>query len=572
MRLTGRRASGIPSVQVRIIRKKIEQGAGGGGWRAHTPLRRTALRLPFPASLLALAAIALLLRLLALPPALPELDAANFARALTRFDLAAQSPHAPGYPLYVLATRLFAALGADDLPALVLPGALLGALSVLALGLALAARVGRSGALLAAAIVALAPLAVLTGGAPTSDGAGFAMLTLAAAALLSLRTSSGLAGALGAGLVLGLVLGVRPSFAPIVLPLVVLAPTGLRLATAASLAATGLALLAGLATVVGPAALLGLLQTFLVGHATEWGGTVLVAPSLPTRAAQLAGGLITAGLGLPGPQSFTAARLALAIALTALVVGGLLARPWRATQRARLLLGIALPALAYAAFAFALQNVEKARHALPLLLPIAIALGALVPARVARGATPGQALLDRTPVVAGRLPLPGPGAPARRAAFVVAARRLLPAIVPSVRRQLPALVALALLATTLPLAHAQGTRPSPAARFVAYVRAELPAEGAQYFTGDEGRLLTTQAPWYRAGRPKAAELPEHAARLAAAGVKVFVTSASPGVDALRGRLEPVADFREEPLLRTHGHTITLYRLRSDALAAAGLPR
>src|SRR6218665_2328841 len=74
---------------------------------------------------------------LALPRLLPDLDAVNFARSLRGFDLAAQAPHFPGYPVYVALARGASAAGASEVGALAVPGIILGALALVVLGFAL---------------------------------------------------------------------------------------------------------------------------------------------------------------------------------------------------------------------------------------------------------------------------------------------------------------------------------------------------------------------------------------------------------------------------------------------------
>src|ERR687888_963472 len=91
-------------------------------------------------------------RWFALPPMLPDLDAVNFARALDRFDLVAQAPHFPGYPVYVAMARLVARAGAGDVLALALPGLGLGALAVVALAVVLQLQLAPPGAVAAAVL------------------------------------------------------------------------------------------------------------------------------------------------------------------------------------------------------------------------------------------------------------------------------------------------------------------------------------------------------------------------------------------------------------------------------------
>ncbi|HYX91296.1 MAG TPA: hypothetical protein VE782_07035, partial [Myxococcaceae bacterium] len=116
---------------------------------------------------------------------LPDLDAVNFARALDRFDLVAQAPHFPGYPVYVAMARLVARAGAGDVLALALPGLGLGALAVVALAVVLQLQLAPPGAVAAAVLWTLLPMPVLFGATPGSDGAGVALLVLALAAALA---------------------------------------------------------------------------------------------------------------------------------------------------------------------------------------------------------------------------------------------------------------------------------------------------------------------------------------------------------------------------------------------------
>ena len=114
----------------------------------------------------AAAAMVAAVRWAALPPMLPDLDAVNFSRALNRFDLAAQAPHFPGYPVYVAMARLVAWAGAGEVLALALPGLALGALAVVALVLVLRRHLARPGVVAAAILWTLLPMPVLFGATP----------------------------------------------------------------------------------------------------------------------------------------------------------------------------------------------------------------------------------------------------------------------------------------------------------------------------------------------------------------------------------------------------------------------
>ena len=64
-----------------------------------------------------------LLRAMAAPPLVGDVDSVNFARALVEYDPLHQSPHLPGYPVFIAAARLVREAGVlSDVWALVLPG------------------------------------------------------------------------------------------------------------------------------------------------------------------------------------------------------------------------------------------------------------------------------------------------------------------------------------------------------------------------------------------------------------------------------------------------------------------
>jgi hypothetical protein len=183
----------------------------------------------------------------------------------------------------------------------------------------------------------------------------------------------------------------------------------------------------------------------------------------------------------------------------------------------------------YALWAFVGQNLLKTRHMLPLLVGAALLVAFSVGAAERAGA--GR--------LVGRL----------AGAF-----------------------ALCLLLLSFPLARQQGREASPAAQLVAHVTENFSPEGRFIFTGEEARLFEWYAPQYRAGRlPKGADLGAAAERLAAAGVQVFVTSASPGASEVSARLEPTARFSTDRLIRSHGHELVLYRFRSGSIAGRSAP-
>ncbi len=480
----------------------------------------------FAGALVLLVGAGVVARVLALPRLLPDLDAVNFARSLNGFDLAAQAPHFPGYPVYVAMAHLASAAGASEVLALALPGLVLGGVAIGALGLVLRPYLGALGALVAAALLALLPLPVLFGATPGSDGTGLALLVLAACAVLVADDSAPRAAVL-AGALAGVALGARPSFLPALLGLALVVPRGRRLA---ALAGSGLGVVAWfvpLVVLTGPAQLLRIGSGFLLGHAGKWGGTVAVRPELGWRLENFGFDILAAGLGLPWPGvggdsvAMLSARLLLTLGLAGTLVAlarAALRESLSAAERRVALLALAL-GVPYGAWMFLGQNLLKARHALPVVLALAllVAVGVAVLAR----ARPSHVSLS-----------------------------------------LAGAVAVSTAAVMLPVALEQGREPSPAARLVARVSSTLSPSGTLLFTGEEARLFEHYVPQYRAGRPATGEqLRREVERVAAAGADVYVTSTAPGAEALAPHLEPVSRFTCGRRVRSHAHDIVLFHYR-----------
>jgi len=285
---------------------------------------------------------------LAVPPALDGLDAVNFARGLTDYDLARFQPHFPGYPVYMLLARGFSAAGVSDVWALALPGVLGVPAGLAVLFLGLRRLWGGQVAILAAAAVGLAPIVATVAARPGSDGLGLAVALAAMGAVAGGRER--LAGAL-----IGLIPGVRLSYLPIAAVLAAVRPSKRRV---------GMMVLASMAwavpfAVVAGADLIALASDFVHGHLFRWGGTALAS-----------GGSVA--LGLDRLTSFGAAVLvgglgggiaAGAVAL-GLAFGG---------RRARTMALLAAP---YALWVFVVQDADDPRHSAPLVAALLIAAAA----------------------------------------------------------------------------------------------------------------------------------------------------------------------------------------------------
>lgn len=474
------------------------------------------------------------LRLSALAPAVGDVDGVNFARAIERFDPLHQSPHFPGYPVYVALSQTAKALGAPLIVSLTAPGIVLWPIALVLLFLGVHRQLGAGAALGAGVVASLAPGAIVVSGWPGSDGLGFSLLCAALGALgLALPAAGGdparrrwLA---TTGVLLGLVLGVRLSWWPLVLTAITAALLHARRDTVrVLLPALCLAVLAWMVPLLhaagGTSAVIELAQGFVRGHFTTWGNTALGASApLDDRFARAAYALTSAGLGTAWPASIplssggspdpsTGAFVLLAgLALAA----GLVIARGRATLR--IVLGFGAPYLFWVLIG---QNVEKPRHFIALLPLAGAAIGA------------GLAILPK--------------------------RILVPTAVT---------LTWALCSVSVLRAHTQHQALAPAAAIVATVVRDNPPPGVAIFAGEEARLFEHFAPAYRVMRPEnQAILEAEAARLDALGVKVLITSGALKTDLAdpsRGRLERIAELTTLEAVRGHDAHLTLYRYRGD---------
>jgi hypothetical protein len=122
------------------------------------------------------ATLFLVLHLIYLPKSLEDVDSINFALGVRDFDVAHHQPHPPGYPVYIAAAKAVHALGASEVHALALLGAIAASAGVLAI-LALFAGIDPRApwtALGGAALAVSAPLYWMSASRPLTDAVGVA--------------------------------------------------------------------------------------------------------------------------------------------------------------------------------------------------------------------------------------------------------------------------------------------------------------------------------------------------------------------------------------------------------------
>ena len=233
-------------------------------------------------------------RLLFLGTCLEDWDSVDFALALKSYNIKTYQPHFPGYPVYIFCSWLCDRLLHDPVTSVILPGALLGALTIIPLyGLAQRLADQRI-AILTALLYLVNPACWLQAEKAFSDASG--LFTVVGALYLCWRASERDARPYHlfyGSLFLGVGLGIRLSYAPLVLSwaglLLYLAWRQPR-ACAARCSDGCYGLLIGICLWLAPQlALSGGLELLYDGlaftsqHFTEWGGTFVSAAALEHR-------------------------------------------------------------------------------------------------------------------------------------------------------------------------------------------------------------------------------------------------------------------------------------------------
>jgi len=536
------------------------------------------------------------LRALAIPAAVSDVDGVNFARGLRHFDPLVQSPHFPGYPVYMVLSRPFWWLGLSEPEALAAAGIVLWPVAAVALFAGLRRWVHDFAALGAVAVVSLAPGAVVVGGWSGSDGLGFsflcASLGLLMVGLVRRNSQRFLICVPAAGLGLGLLLGIRLSWLPVVAMALLFAASAVgfnreRLAALVGWFGAGvLSWLLPMALLTGPGRLFDYAVVFVSGHFGSWGNT-LFSQSAPRDLAAVVGrfgalvsGLVGTGLG----------------AATGLSDGGFIA--------GGSLVGVVVLVVVVAGVGLA---VVKRNPIGDQGYRVLRKYGALLPARTlcvdvsggdatsCRRSNSKVVKMDRTRSswIGDGLGFPSVGKRPAVRLFVATLPYLLWVTlaqdVSKVRHLLPLLLVvgvvlaiglgragrrgvlvavvglLAMAQVAFSRAQTQSTKAAPALAMVEMVKRTLPAVGTAIFAGMEARVFEHHAREYRVMRPASLDsLRGEAARLRAMGVDVLVSSGVADLEPSNlnagGALRPVWKFDYPPAVLSDGAALTLYRL------------
>lgn len=329
---------------------------------------------PSRARAAALGAYAALLTLTA--PAWPDdWDGIGFVESVRHFDMTRFQPHPPGYPVYVALLRLASLIAREPMRSCVVVAVCSGVVAVAFTWAAVEKMAGARAAWIVATLVGVTPLAWRACSGVGSEAPALACIAACAWGLArAWHGPSSVRASLAIGIGAGLGLGVRLSWAPLFLAALLLAPRGSRsrawAASAASIAAWAIPLVA----VVGPSRLIALYGTQLAGHAQRWGGTVATAPGA-VRLAWLARDVFVDGLG----AGSDVLGIAIGVLLAGAAVLGVVT--WRRVGWTgwRAALVVLVP---YTTWIVLGQNLrDQPRHALPLV----VVLGALLALPVATG-------------------------------------------------------------------------------------------------------------------------------------------------------------------------------------------
>ena len=307
-----------------------------------------------------------------------EWDEVDFALALRDYDIAAQQPHFPGYPVYVWLSRMAMGLVGGEAHALGLVSAFFGGLAVLPLYYLALYMYSRRVAVLAAFLFLTNPACWLYSEKPLSEATAlfFLLLSLYFLFLCVRESVNPWIPPLGA-FFMGITLGVRLDYFPFLSVLFYVLTYAhwrysiSRVSCFFGAFALGVILwLFPLVMVVGLKALSHQALDFTQGHFANWGGSIVTTPDPAVRLGYLLWDVFPAGLGLwwidlPYMQLIPSACL-----LSGLYA--FLKENEHGLQR-RFILAALLPYLLWVFFA---QNVEKPRHVVPLIPMLLVAASA----------------------------------------------------------------------------------------------------------------------------------------------------------------------------------------------------
>ncbi len=370
------------------------------------------------AVIISLFVISLIIKIIFRVDYLEDYDAIDFAYAMNEYHLPSYKPHFPGYPVYIFFGRALYYLTGDETTALTLLNVLFSSLSIGVVYIIALELFGSAAAILSAVLLLANPTLSLLGTSVNSDISAlfflllFFYLTITAEKYELKRVRH----IFFASFFLGVTLGIRVSYAPFILLWMVYGKffklfrlenyEGIHrddntfISAFAGLTCGVLIWLAPLLKVVGVIDYYYEGVRFLFGHFNKWGGTYFTSPSRADRILDALWQLAPKGLG-----TYFYDTSLLRLAPTALFLWAVIRffsgkkqahnattqepRKTGAFNLKRMLLIYIVPYLLWIFFA---QNMQKARHVLPLI-PIFIILLAHLIIRASSGKKYGAVVI-----------------------------------------------------------------------------------------------------------------------------------------------------------------------------------
>ncbi|MFQ5862436.1 MAG: glycosyltransferase family 39 protein [Candidatus Brocadiales bacterium] len=331
---------------------------------------------------LALAGVSL--RVLFMRDFLGEWDEVDFALAMKDYDIIADQPHFPGYPIFIWLCQILRPVTHDDIKALTLTNALLGGLTTIPLYYLARNMYSQKVAILAVCLFITNPLCWLQSEGAMSDTTGLFFLLLSILILhraYLFPNDATVTLPLGAAL-MGVTFGARLSYLPflVFLGYILTCHFGKYNIRKGYLYALGALVLGTLVwlipLVTSTAGLKGLSSQAVVfagGHFTDWGGSAITSPDLFYRLEQILWCLFCHGLGLWWQDTSYTRIIPTLIFLMGIAV---FLKKTSQESKVGLIFAMVLP---YILWVFLAQNIEKPRHMLPAIpfVLICISMGIL---------------------------------------------------------------------------------------------------------------------------------------------------------------------------------------------------
>lgn len=315
-------------------------------------------------------------QLLFLNPYVSSWDQVDFSLAVKRYDLMAMQPHFPGYPFFILGGKVVHLLVASPSQALTAFNILFYASSLFPIYKITRSFLGRSFAMFATAIIYSTSYCIITVNQPMSEGAALSALWWYLWGILIALRSNKTRDILLPLALLSLLLGIRLSYMPFSVGILFVFywkvkndDRSIREIIHFSIYAVIFQLIWIIALIVSEGGLIGFIKlslAFTSGHFNDWGGAVDTSEfNIFHRLFMLFKNIFWTGIA--GESLITAAIYILLLIF-------ILYSVFQKKQYDSFLTVLYVMFVSYFGWALLAQNIEKARHVLPLVIVLILLL------------------------------------------------------------------------------------------------------------------------------------------------------------------------------------------------------